>query len=202
MGPEPLGWRLKALRYTVLAGGRDAPVGRPQAGDFFGTNTYQKGGWVLHMLREQLGEVAFWSGVREYYAAHRFGNVTTADLRQALEAASGQDLAPFFAQWVDRAGNPVVDLYWKWSPNRVDLRFCQAGRPFTLRLTPVVHWQGQNQSLRSPQPILLDGPEVTVGLDLPFRGVSGITPDPDFATLADFRVHRVTGTELPACGGA
>src|SRR2546427_9923820 len=48
-------------------------------------NNYEKGAWVLHMLRSQLGDEAFFKGVREYYNSHKEGNATTEDLRTALE---------------------------------------------------------------------------------------------------------------------
>jgi aminopeptidase N len=59
-------------------------------------NIYQKGGWTLHMLRELVGDEAFWAGIREYYARHRNGSATTADFRRAMEEASGRDLETFF----------------------------------------------------------------------------------------------------------
>ena len=46
--------------------------------------TYQKGSWILHMLRSQLGDEAFWQGIREYYAGHFNANATTADFRRAM----------------------------------------------------------------------------------------------------------------------
>ncbi|MGH8083244.1 MAG: M1 family metallopeptidase, partial [Lysobacter sp.] len=64
---------------------------------------YQKGAYVLHLLREELGERAFWRGVRAYTRAYYGHSVTTADLRKTMERASGRDLGAFFARWVDSA---------------------------------------------------------------------------------------------------
>ncbi|MEI2454311.1 M1 family metallopeptidase [Lysobacter firmicutimachus] len=64
---------------------------------------YQKGAYVLHLLREELGERAFWRGVRAYTRAHYGHSVTSADLRRAMERASGRDLGGFFARWVESA---------------------------------------------------------------------------------------------------
>ncbi|MEI2428812.1 M1 family metallopeptidase [Lysobacter yananisis] len=64
---------------------------------------YQKGAYVLHLLREELGERAFWRGVRTYTRAYYGHSVTSADLRQVMERASGRDLSAFFARWVDGA---------------------------------------------------------------------------------------------------
>ncbi len=194
VGPELLGQRMESLRYSVLAGGRDAPVGRPIPNDFFGTNTYQKGAWVLHMLRAQVGDEAFWSGIRQYYADHTFGNVKSADLQAALEAASGQDLSTFFSQWVYRPGNPAVDVYWGQAGQTVTVRLCQVGIPFDLPLMLAAHGAGETvrASTRSRET------ETTVTLPAPFI-VSGVTPDPDFVTLADFHVMRWPDGALPGC---
>ena len=75
-------------------------------------NNYEKGAWVLHMLRKQLGDEAFFKGLRAYYNDHREGNATTEDLRSALEKSSGKNLKEFFARWVYGAGHPRFELKW------------------------------------------------------------------------------------------
>ena len=72
--------------------------------------TYNKGGVILHMLREQIGTENFWKGVNAYLNAHKFGSVTTPDLRKAMETASGQDLGWFFDQWVYHSGAPYLTV--------------------------------------------------------------------------------------------
>ena len=61
---------------------------------------YQKGAYVLHLLREELGEELFWRGIRAYTRTHYGRSVTTADFQQALQSVSARDLSPFFARWV------------------------------------------------------------------------------------------------------
>jgi aminopeptidase N len=65
-----------------------------------GPVTYSRGALVLHLLRRELGDPAFWTGIREYTRAHAGGSVVSSDLRAALENASGRDLRTFFDQWV------------------------------------------------------------------------------------------------------
>ena len=77
-------------------------------------NNYPKGGWVLHMLRGIVGKDAFFQGIRGYYGTHAGGNATTGDLRRAMEAASGRDLAWFFRQWLEEPGYPVLDASSAW----------------------------------------------------------------------------------------
>jgi aminopeptidase N len=61
---------------------------------------YHKGAWVLHLLREEIGADAFWCGLRAYTQAHWQETVTSADLQQAMERASGRNLEAFFRTWV------------------------------------------------------------------------------------------------------
>ncbi|MBC8028916.1 MAG: M1 family metallopeptidase [Pyrinomonadaceae bacterium] len=77
-------------------------------------NNYEKGAWVLHMLRSELGDKDFFSGVRRYYTEHRNATATTDDLRLAFEKVSGQDLREFFRRWIYGAGHPQYDLSWEW----------------------------------------------------------------------------------------
>ena len=76
----------------------------------FDVTTYQKGGAVLHMLRETVGTTAFWKGVNLYLEEHKFDNVVSADLESAMEEASGQDLKWFFNEWVYAAGYPRLEI--------------------------------------------------------------------------------------------
>ena len=98
--------------------------------------TYQKGGWVLHMLRQRLGDDRFWAGIRAYYRRFKDANATTADFREAMESASGQDLTAFFDQWLYRGGVPRLSGTWSWDSAAqavtVDLRQVQPGPPFRI----------------------------------------------------------------------
>jgi aminopeptidase N len=68
---------------------------------------YHKGAYVLHLLRERLGERRFWAGIRAYTRAYMGKSVTTADFQKAMERASGADLSDFFSQWVYSADGGV-----------------------------------------------------------------------------------------------
>lgn len=100
--------------------------------------TYQKGSWVLHMLRERLGDDRFWTGIREYYARHKDASATTADFRRVMERAAGEDLGAFFHQWLYRGGIPRLEGTWWWDAGKrevvVELRQVQAGAPFVMPL--------------------------------------------------------------------
>lgn len=77
-------------------------------------NAYQKGSWVLHMLRHEVGDEAFWSGIREYYGRFRDGSALTEDFQAVMEEVSGQDLQGFFHQWVYVPGHPMLEGRWSY----------------------------------------------------------------------------------------
>ncbi len=196
-GPEPLGWRMEALRYAVLSGGANAPVSFPSLDDMFGTNTYEKGGWVLHMLRAEIGETAFWTGLRSYYLNHKFETVTTDDLESAMEISSGKDLGALFDQWVDRPGNPTLYAAWQQQPDgTVTVRVCQGdAQPFDLPITIAIHGEGLSKRAAAR----MSTAETELSASAPFA-VEGVTVDPDFILLADIRVRRVAAdAALPGC---
>jgi aminopeptidase N len=97
---------------------------------------YQKGAWVLHMLRGIVGDEAFWAGIRSYYQAHMNGHATTADFRGAMERASGRDLRQFFDQWLMRGG--LVRLSGDWQHDAgagtVTIRLTQTDRTRTFSM--------------------------------------------------------------------
>ena len=78
--------------------------------DLLNPNAYQKGGWVLHMLRHELGDDVFWKGIRAYYEKFRNRNARTGDLQAVMESVSGKKLSQFFQQWLYQPGYP--DLVW------------------------------------------------------------------------------------------
>jgi len=80
------------------------------------TNSYQKGAWILHMLRRRLGDEAWWRGIEIYFMAHKNGNAITADFKRAMEKGSGQDLSQFFKQWVFQPGHPQLKGSWSFDP--------------------------------------------------------------------------------------
>jgi aminopeptidase N len=79
-----------------------------------GAGTYQKGSWVLHMLRGVVGDDAFWEGIQSYYREFQDRNATTADFRRHMEEASGIDLETFFRQWLYSGGLPEYRGGWSY----------------------------------------------------------------------------------------
>lgn len=95
------------------------------------TNTYQKGGWVLNMLRKKLGDEVFWKGVRSYYQRYMNANVMTEDFRRVMEESSGENLQSFFQQWIFTEGQPKVKMKWKYKEGKTFITINQKQRHFT-----------------------------------------------------------------------
>jgi aminopeptidase N len=100
----------------------------PKLDNILSTNSYQKGGWFLHMLRRNIGDEAFWSGVSTYYARYKNGNALTEDFQAVMDEVSGKKLAEFFRQWVYVPGQPEIGGIWAYADGllTVELRQTQA----------------------------------------------------------------------------
>ena len=98
--------------------------------------TYQKGAWVLHMLRHSMGEAAFQKGIRTYYNRYFNGNATTDNFREIMEKASGKKLDVFFRQWLYQPINPSLEAVWSYNPIQksitIDLTQTQDGILYNL----------------------------------------------------------------------
>jgi aminopeptidase N len=75
---------------------------------------YDKGAWILHMLRGLLGDDVFFKGIHDYYRLHAGGNARSEDFQKAMESASGVSLSTFFRQWLHQPGWPRYGVSWHW----------------------------------------------------------------------------------------
>jgi aminopeptidase N len=82
--------------------------------ELFDAHLYEKGAWVLHMLRHQLGEAAFKRAIHAYISRYREREVITADLERTFEDITGRSLAQFFQQWVYSGGYPAFEVNYSW----------------------------------------------------------------------------------------
>jgi aminopeptidase N len=187
-GPDTLKKRLITNRATVFRfeKKRLSPVVDTAVKSNFmqllNANSYQKGGWVLHILHKKLGDALFWKGIRNYYAKYNGGNANTDDFRKVMEQTSGQNLKQFFKQWLYTPGHPRLSISWKYNA---------AAHAVELNVT-----QKQNDLFEFPLEILIGQQLFTVQVkgksaDAVFK-VSGkpsaINVDPNVNLLADFEV--------------
>ena len=82
--------------------------------DIFDRHLYEKGALALHMLRNYLGDGPFWKALNHYCTKHRGRNVTTEDLRKAIEEATGKSMDQFFHQWIYKGGHPAFKVGYQW----------------------------------------------------------------------------------------
>jgi aminopeptidase N len=120
-GEDSFNNRMRTDRDTVISFSkrRNTPVVDTTASHnlmkLLNANSYQKGSWVLHMLRRKLGDTLFWKGIRTYYAAYTGGNASTTDLQKVFENVSHQSLQTFFRQWLYTPGQPKLTIEWKYN---------------------------------------------------------------------------------------
>ncbi|PIF46884.1 aminopeptidase N [Chryseobacterium sp. 52] len=84
--------------------------------DVFDLVTYQKGGGILHMLRNYLGDDAFFAGMNDYLKTNEYQNAEAHQLRLSFEKVSGKDLNWFFNQWYFGSGNPKINYAFTFEP--------------------------------------------------------------------------------------
>jgi aminopeptidase N len=149
-------------------------------------NSYQKGGMVLHMLREEIGDEAFFRGARIYQDKFRHGTALTDDLRGAMELAAGKDLKAFFTQWLTRPGFPEIDVAWKYEAGsgRLSLTVTQSGKfgNFTFPLT--VEFTDAGGTAHRSRLVVPAQREAVFTLNAGLRGApTRMRVDPDVALL-------------------
>ncbi len=86
--------------------------------DMFDAHSYNKGGRILHMLRQVMGDSLFFGGLSHYLKTNAFKPVEVHHLRLALEEYSGRDLSWFFNQWFLAAGHLKLEINQGWIPEK------------------------------------------------------------------------------------
>lgn len=86
--------------------------------ELFDVVSYQKGGCMLHMLRKQVGDEAFFAALKLYLTRYAYKTAEVADLRMVFEEITGEDLNWFFNQWFLQPGHPVLEYAYSYSPDR------------------------------------------------------------------------------------
>lgn len=146
---------------------------------------YQKGGWVLHMLRGQIGTEKFWAGIQDYYKRYRDGNASTDDFRRVMEEESGADLAWFFRQWLNRPGWPVIDGAWRYNADskrvEIELNQSQAGEDYRLLLEAAVDSNIERIEITQKRQL------VEIPSD---KEPAGVVLDPNTKVLGEFRLIK------------
>jgi len=130
--------------------------------DMFDSHSYSKGGRVLHMLRNYVGDDAFFAALKLYLNTHKYTNVEVDELRMAFEEVTGEDLHWFFEQWFLSPGHPQLQVQHNYTNGQLTVNIKQvqdsAYTPiYRLPLTIAV-WQNKK---RSDYPITITKAEQT-----------------------------------------
>ena len=182
--------RAQILRDPVVASRPVIDSAQTDLMKLLDANSYQKGGWTLHMLRTLVGDSAFFRGIRDYYAAHVDKNALTDDLMHAVESRAGVKLGWFFDQWLRRPGYASLTTSWRYdaAARRVvlDVEQGSAYAPYRVTLSmDVTDAAGTVHRVRVEIPA-----EKSVRVTLPLELAApprGMTFDPDVELLAEIR---------------
>jgi aminopeptidase N len=146
---------LERSRAQVLSMEADDPeetvvhVDLADMGDVLSGMQYQKGAWILHMLRWEIGTENFSAGLREYYRRYRDSTATTADLIQVMEEMSGMELDWFFDQWLHRTPSPALEGSWHFDAPAgqvvIELEQINPGDAYILNLEIGIHEAGSTE---------------------------------------------------------
>lgn len=127
-GEERFKERLKKERHEVVDFYKKIQrpvidtIGKKNPMEMLNPNSYQKGAWVLHMLRQELGDSVFQKSIQKFYQTYQGKNASTEDFRTTVEEVSGQNLQSFFKQWLYRPGFPVLEVHWNYDEPRQAVR--------------------------------------------------------------------------------
>ncbi len=113
--------REKVIQYYSR---NPSPIINPKVKDYnylLNPNSYEKGAWFLHMLRQKIGDENFWKSIQSYYTSYKNSNALTSDFKAIVEDVSEQPLDAFFQQWLYQAGFPQIELDWKYDENNKKL---------------------------------------------------------------------------------
>ncbi|MFP4323830.1 MAG: M1 family metallopeptidase, partial [Anaerolineales bacterium] len=175
---------------------RTTPLAEPRPGEMFSIDSYQKGGWVLHMLRAELGDDVFFPMLQAYVAAFAEDTVTSAEFFSFIEDFTGQNLDTFEQQWLYQPGLPRYTLYWTSEGTTANVRLCshRDGQRYTFDL-PIEFQDGGGS--RELVRLALDGAQADAAYSLGFIPRDArIDPFEDVLDVIDAR--RVNA--LPTCG--
>ena len=135
LGPDYAAWELHrhARSIASVAQTQKYPiVRRPgERSDPTGLLVYQKGAWVLHMLRRQLGDELFWKAIRAWVRAYAYQNARTADFVRTVASATGRNPEWLFDQFVYAPGHPEFEVRWRYD-GRVIVSVRQRARLFQV----------------------------------------------------------------------
>lgn len=156
----------------------------------FGFRAYPKGAWILHMLRNQLGEELFRQCVKTYLERHQYGTVVTEDLNSVIEELSGRSWDQFFDQWVYHAHHPELEVSYAWDQQtklaKVSIKQVQklSDAVLLFRFPLTVRFKSKGQTVDHQIEVKQTAEDFYFALE---AAPEIVRVDPDYALLAKIR---------------
>lgn len=173
---------------------RATPLAMPLQIEMFSYESYNKGAWVLHMLRNELGDELFFEMLPAYVTAFAEQPVTTNAFFQFVERFTERDLTQFREQWLERPDIPQHQLYWTVGEGGVVMRICGIEQGFAFDL-PLEFTDGVNVERMTVRIDATTLEDVFIPLTLvPNR----LTVDPHQTVLDNITAENVSGLETCA----
>jgi len=181
---------------------RDRPEHKPivyrsykRAGEQFDYRSYQKAGWVLHMLRTELGKEMFRKCVKTYLERHALSSVVTEDFRSVIEELTGRSYDRFFDQWIYHGRHPDLKVSYNWSEKD---KLAKVSIEQTHEVTEKVmlfHFRTKVRFMIADEPIeheiIVDDKQHDFYFRLPDEP-NVVRFDPDYGLLANIKFEKPT----------
>lgn len=182
---------INALRSTMLSKLQNNYYGTVyNPNDLFSQTVYQKGAWVLNMLRHDVGDSTFFQILRKYFDLYKYKNASTEDFENVCESVSGKNLHQFFKQWIyDGTGKLRVIYSWKVDGNNLIINFNQIQKGYSAYQFPLdiqIKFFDNSEILKT---VTIDKKEESVTIALN-KVISDIKIDPGNWILGEFEYHK------------
>ena len=168
----------------------------------FSSNVYHKGSWVLHMLRNTIGDQQFLNALKAYIKKYTHGNASTEDFIKIIESVVEVDLDQFFEYWLNLEGLPHIAIQWEQRDHIVEVITCRVNSldlskhsdypiPLNLRLLGIGAQEFEDVSILVPYGISKFNFKTNIL-------IKAINPDPNNVTLSITEV-RDSDEQLEYC---
>jgi aminopeptidase N len=194
-GTDHMNNRLKDERRKVVSFAKrsDRPVvdSLTPFKNLLNANSYEKGAWVLHMLRKEIADSAFHVFLRTYYDRYKGKNADTDDLQRVAEEVTHQELKQFFKQWLYTPGVPQLNIRWQYNKKdkKVSVTVIQQQKQGAFEFPLQIQIQFSNGNSQTET---LNITKEIESFGIPVNSdVANIYPDPNTLLLFDGKIEKV-----------
>jgi aminopeptidase N len=151
-------------------------------------NSYEKGGWFLHMLRKELGDELFWQCIITYYEKYKYSNALTADFQNIVDSLASKDMNLFFEQWLLKTGHPVLNISWYQKKKNVLVKIEQLQKSSIFDFPLDLEFVSKDGSTKT---VTVHVNKVLETCSFPVEStIENMVPDPDVWVLYEGKVTR------------